>query len=151
MQQNTIASIREQIKPRPLPDYSKLYVPPDPGASPHEVTPNQDQPQNIEIRQTYEIEGERTRGPSDVIRTEDDEDGDELVQGADGGFVRKSTLSRRRREGATRGNVPQDESADGLDNLTPAQRRKKIMDDFVKINGPDPKPGGSRYRRRRMW
>jgi hypothetical protein len=171
VQQNTLKNIREQIKPRPLPDYSKLYVPPDPGASPYETAPEGSDVQVIEVAYASHAEEAASQHAGYV------EEGEQLVQGADGGFLRKSKGRRRKQKplaeqppalaGSESDDTPSsrraadvDKPADGAqggldsdstESLSRAARRKRIKEDFMKINGPDPKPGANPYRRRRMW
>ena len=163
-------NIREAIKPRPLPDYSKLYTPPSPDASPYEVSPQGDVTQTVEI--TIQEE------PTKYTNVDKDEDRDQLVQGADGGFLRRSKGGRSKQrllkqetvsfdstekdddlhksygtveEGKSTDETRDDSTSDSLERLSRAARRKRIKEEIAKINGPDPKPGANPYRRRRMW
>lgn len=163
-------NIREAIKPRPLPDYSKLYNPPDPDSSPYEASPQGDVAQIVEVATQEE--------PNTKMNVDKDEDGDQLVQGADGGFLRRPKGRRPKQkllkeESASSDSVENgddtyktygtadgersadeardDSSPDSIERLSRAARRKRIKEEIAKINGPDPKPGANPYRRRRMW
>lgn len=168
--------IREAIKPQPRPVHTNLYVPPKPDATPGVVPPGEAGVRIIEIVQEGQspedlTEGSRKEATEQQITEVDEEEG--LVQGADGGFLRKKAQRQRKqkplhddvlevkskREGyeqSSREDVlnprkPADASAGPGERLSRAARRKLIKDEFVKLAGEDLLSNPNTYKKRRLW
>src|SRR5277367_1654568 len=101
VQQKTVNEIREAIKPQPRPVHTNLYVPPKPEATPAVVPSAEDGVQIIEIVQEHQDTEDTEEGSTEDAApqrvTEPDDEGG-LVQGADGGFLRKQTQRKRKQK-----------------------------------------------------
>jgi hypothetical protein len=179
IQQKTVNDIREAIKPQPRPVHTNLYVPPKPNAIPGVIPSGDDGVQVVEI-----VEGKQPTkdavgvSPENaVVQPVAEEEEEGLVQGADGGFLRKQTQRQRRPKGlldkilaadSRRGSY-EESNRDGSSNprksaeasggstpgsgdrLSRAARRKSIKDEFVKLAGEDVLNNPNAYKKRRMW
>jgi hypothetical protein len=180
VQQKTVNDIREAIKPQPRPVHTNLYVPPKPGATPAVAPQGEDGVQIIEVvneRQTTEVAVEESTNEITLQQVTEAEEEKGLVQGADGGFLRKQSQRPRKRRGlldkilaadprrdiseeATRnGILDPRKSAEASGGSTPdskaklsrAARRKLIKDEFVKLAGEDLLNNPNTYKKRRLW
>jgi hypothetical protein len=180
VQQKTVNDIREAIKPQPRPVHTNFYVPPKPDATLSVIPSGEDGVQIVEI-----VEGEQpiedavggspeNAAVQQLPAAEEDEG---LVQGADGGFLRKQTQRQRKQKAlldeiltADSGRDAYEESTkDGISNprksveasegstpssgerLSRAARRKLIKDEFVKLAGEELLNNPNAYKRRRLW
>lgn len=178
VQQKTVNDIREAIKPQPRPVHTNLYVPPKSDATPGVVPSGEDRVQIIEIpqgEQPTKYSGEESTMDAQQVTDADEEEG--LVQGADGGFLRKQTQRQRKQKALldeasaadSRRDVYEEAFRDGTSNprksaeasrgstpnsgerLSRAARRKLIKDEFVKLAGEDLLNNPNTYKKRRLW
>jgi hypothetical protein len=175
VQQKTVNDIREAIKPQPRPVHTNLYVPPKPDATPG-LIPTVEGVQIIEIIQDEQSKGdtveESTKEATELQATQADEE-EGLVQGADGGFLRKKTQRQRKQkalldemlEAESRSDTYEQSTRDGIstprksadasggsgERLSRAARRKLIKDEFAKLAGEDLLNNPNTYKRRRLW
>jgi hypothetical protein len=176
VQQKTVNDIREAIKPQPRPVHTNLYVPPKPDATPGVIPTGEEGVQIIEIIQDEQSKGdtveESTKEATELQATQADEE-EGLVQGADGGFLRKQTQRQRKQkalldeilEAESRNDAYEKSTRDGIstprksadasggsgERLSRAARRKLIKDEFVKLAGEDLLNNPNTYKRRRLW
>jgi len=176
VQQKTVNDIREAIKPQPRPVHTNLYVPPKLDATPGLIPTVEEGVQIIEIIQDEQSKGdtveESTKEATELQATEADEE-EGLVQGADGGFLRKQTQRQRKQkalldemlEAESRSDTYEQSTRDGIstprksadasggsgERLSRAARRKLIKDEFVKLAGEDLLNNPNTYKRRRLW
>lgn len=180
VQQKTVNDIREAIKPQPRPVHTNLYVPPKPDATPIVVPPGEDGVQIIEVVKDGEptkntVEESTNDSTAQQMTQADEEEG--LVQGADGGFLRKQSQRPRKRRGLldkilsanSKRDVYEEVAMDGIsdsrksaeapegstpdpkERLSRAARRKLIKDEFMKLAGEDLLNNPNTYKKRRLW
>jgi hypothetical protein len=175
VQQKTVNDIREAIKPQPRPVHTNLYIPPKPNATPSSVSPGDAGVQIIEVVQDEksmaEIPEESTEQPAEPQVAVDEEEG--LVQGADGGFLRKQKHQQQKqkallddillvesrrdayeqsmRDDTSNPKKSRDATGGPGERLSRAARRKLIKDEFVKLAGEDLLNNPNTYKRRRLW
>lgn len=180
VQQKTVNDIREAIKPQPRPVHTNLYVPLKPNATPGVIPPGDDGVQVVEIVEEIQpppdaVADSPENAVVQPVAEAEEEEG--LVQGADGGFLRKQTQRKRKQKGlldrllaaGSRRDSYQESTRDGSSNpgksaetsggstpdsggrLSRAARRKLIKDEFVKLAGEDLLNNPNTYKRRRLW
>lgn len=172
VQQKTVNDIREAIKPQPRPVHTNLYVPPNPDATPIVNLSGEDDVQIIELagegRHT-EDQGEEPAEEAAWKQAAEEDNEQGLVQGADGGFLRKQSQRQRKQKALLEEIIAEESSSDGMSNLgmsaeasggstadprqrlSRAVRRKLIKDEFVKLAGEDMLNDPKTYKRRRLW